>query len=245
MYKYNIILSNSDQNKDKELHLLNTMLGKQVDGLVFMGGNITNDHVAEFEKSPVPIVLAGSIEKTGKIPSVNIDYEQAVYDAVNTFIEHGHKQIAIVIGPLTEPINSEKWLAGYKRALSEAGIEYNEELVAEGDYTYDSGIEAFEKFLEAEHKPTAIFVGSDEMALGVVHGAEDKGFSIPQDFEVITSDNTKLASMVRPQLTTIVQPLYDIGAVAMRLLTKLMNKEEVDDQTVILPHRIETRNSTK
>jgi LacI family transcriptional regulator len=245
MYKYNIILSNSDQNKDKELHLLNTMLGKQVDGLVFMGGNITEEHVEEFQKSPAPIVLAGSIEKTGKIPAVNIDYEQAAYDAVKTFIEHGHKQIAIVIGPLAEPINSEKWLAGYKRALSESGIEYNEDLVAEGDYTYDSGIEAFEKLLEAENKPTAIFVGSDEMALGVVHGAEDKGFSIPEDFEVITSDNTKLALMVRPQLTTVVQPLYDIGAVAMRLLTKLMNKEEVDNQTVILPHRIEMRNSTK
>lgn len=245
MYKYNIILSNSDQNKDKELHLFNTMLGKQVDGLVFMSGNITDEHVAEFSKSPVPIVLAGSIEKTGTIPSVNIDYERAAYDAINTFIENGHKQIAIVVGPLTEPVNSEKWLAGYKRALSEAGLEFHEDLVAEGDYTYDSGIEAFEKLLEAENRPTAIFVASDEMALGVVHGAEDKGFSIPEDFEIITSDNTKLSLMVRPQLTTVVQPLYDIGAVAMRLLTKLMNKEEVENQTVILPYRIEKRNSTK
>ena len=83
------------------------------------------------------------------------------------------------------------------------------------------------------------------MALGVVHGAEDKGFVIPEDFEVITSDNTRLSLMVRPQLTTIVQPLYDIGAVAMRLLTKLMNKEKVPELTVTLPHRIEKRNSTK
>ncbi|WP_338449135.1 catabolite control protein A [Niallia oryzisoli] len=245
MYKYNIILSNSDQNKDKELHLLNTMLGKQVDGLVFMSGNITKEHVEEFEKSPVPIVLAGSIEETGKIPSVNIDHEQAAFDAVTTFIEEGHKTIGLVIGPLHDPINIHKKLAGYKRALSEAGIEYNEELIVEGDYTYDSGIEAFEKLLEAQNRPTAIMVGSDEMALGVVHGAEDKGFVIPDDFEVITSDNTRLSLMVRPQLTTIVQPLYDIGAVAMRLLTKLMNKEEVDDLIVVLPHRIEVRNSTK
>ena len=100
-------------------------------------------------------------------------------------------------------------------------------------------------YLESEIKPTAVFVGSDEMALGVVHGAEDKGFVIPDDFEVITSENTKLSLMVRPQLTTIVQPLYDIGAVAMRLLTKLMNKEEVTEQKVILPHRIEVRASTK
>ncbi|WP_338472052.1 catabolite control protein A [Niallia sp. XMNu-256] len=245
MYNYNIILSNSDQNIDKELRLVNTMLGKQVDGLVFMSGNITDKHISEFERSPVPVVLAGAMEETGRIPSVNIDHEQAVYDAIKMFIERGHKKIAMVIGPMHEPVNVEKKLVGYKRALSEAGIEYNEDLIQEGDYTYDSGIEAFEKFLESDIKPTAVFVASDEMALGVVHGAADKGLVIPENFEVITSENTKLSLMVRPQLTTIVQPLYDIGAVAMRLLTKLMNKEEVPEQKVILPHRLEERASTK
>lgn len=244
MYKYNIILSNSDQNKDKELHLLNTMLGKQVDGIVFMGGNITSEHVGEFEKSPVPIVLAGSIEETEQIPSVNIDYEQAVFDSVKEFIDKGHRQIAFVVGPLHEPKNTERKLKGYQRALQEAGLPYNEELVVEGDYSYDSGLEAFDKLLEAAQRPTAILVGSDEMALGVAHGAQDKGYKIPEDFEVVTSDNTRLSLMVRPQLTTIVQPLYDIGAVAMRLLTKLMNKEEVSEQIVVLPHRIEHRQST-
>ena len=245
MYKYNIILSNSDQNIEKELHLLNTMLGKQVDGIVFMGGNIKAEHVEEFKKSPVPIVLAGSIEETGEIPSVNIDYQQATFDAVSTFVEKGHKNIAFVIGPLIEPINKDKKLEGYKQALNDAGIEYNEKLVVEGDYTYDSGLEAIERILELDTKPTAILVGSDEMALGVIHGAFDRGYSVPEDFEVISSDNTRLTLMVRPQLTTIVQPLYDIGAVAMRLLTKYMNKENVDENIVVLPHRIENRNSTK
>lgn len=242
MYKYNIILSNSDQNKDKELHLFNTMLGKQVDGIIFMGGNITSEHVEEFEKSPVPIVLAGSMEETETIPSVNINYEQAAYDSVKEFIDKGHKNIAFVVGPLYELENKVK---GYQRALEDAGIPFNEELVVEGDYTYDSGIEAFEKLLEAQERPTAILVAADEMALGVVHGAQDKGYNIPEDFEVITSDNTRLALMVRPQLTTVVQPLYDIGAVAMRLLTKYMNKEKVERHTVVLPHRIEHRQSTK
>jgi LacI family transcriptional regulator len=245
MYKYNIILSNSDQNKDKELHLLNTMLGKQVDGIVFMGGNISEDHVAEFKKSPAPIVLAGSLEDSAQVPSVNIDYEQATIDAVNTFIEKGHTRIAMVVGPFHEPINKEKKLVGYKKALEAAGIPFDEDLIVEGDYTYDSGIEAFEKLVELPNKPTAIFVGSDEMAVGVVHGAQDKGFSVPQDFEVISSDNTRISLMVRPQLTTIIQPLYDIGAVAMRLLTKYMNKEKVSEHTVVLPHRIELRSSTK
>lgn len=115
----------------------------------------------------------------------------------------------------------------------------------EGDYTYDSGIEAVEKLFEENEKPTAIFVATDEMALGVIHGAQDRGYNVPNDLEVIGFDNTRLATMVRPQLTSVVQPMYDIGAVAMRLLTKYMNKETVDSSIVQLPHRIEYRQSTK
>lgn len=245
MYKYNIILSNSDQNTDKELHLLNTMLGKQVDGIVFMGGNITDVHVEEFKRSPVPIVLAASVEEQAQTPSVNINYEQAIYDSVQLLVEKGHKRIAFVSGPMSEPINSVRKLAGYKRALEEAGIAFDDALVAEGDYSYDSGIEALAHLLEQSDKPTAVIAATDEMALGVIHGAQDRGVSIPEDLEVIGFDNTRLSLMVRPQLTTVVQPTYDIGAVAMRLLTKLMNKEQVDDQIVELPHRIEERQSTR
>ncbi|MDZ5712502.1 catabolite control protein A [Jeotgalibacillus haloalkalitolerans] len=245
MYKYNIILSNSDQNEEKELHLLNTMLGKQVDGIVFMGGRITEEHVAEFQRSPVPIVIAGSVEETNQTPSVNIDYYQASVDAVTSLIEKGHKDVAFVSGPFHDTINRSMKLEGYKAALENNGLTYSEDFVFEGDYTYDSGLDAWAKLRELDHKPTAIFVGNDEMALGVVHGAQDEGLNIPEDVEVMSFDNTKLALMVRPQLTSVVQPLYDIGAVAMRLLTKLMNKESIDDQTVVLPHRIEERQSTK
>ncbi|MGE7765117.1 catabolite control protein A [Peribacillus sp. NPDC096540] len=246
MYKYNIILSSSDENIDKEFHLLNTMLGKQVDGIVFMGGNISDEHVREFKNSPVPIVLAGSVEESGQVHSVNIDYEAAAFDAVTFFAKKGHEHIAFVSGNLSALIN-EKKLAGYKRGLKEAGISFDESYIFDGDYTYDSGIESFDTFLEAEKKPTAFIVGADEMALGIVHAAQDKGYNVPEDFEVISFDNTRLTLMVRPQITTIVQPLYDIGAVAMRLLTKLMNKEKVEEghEKVILPHRIEKRQSTK
>lgn len=244
MYKYNIILSNSDLNQDKELRLIQTMLGKQVDGMVFMGSNITEEHIEEFKKSPVPIVLAGTIEESAQIPSVNIDYEQAAMDVVESFHQHGHDRIAIVTGPFKDAITERKILPGYRKALEKAGIPYREEYVAETDFTYDNGVEALDRFLELEERPTAIYVSSDELGLGVIHAALDKGIKIPEELEVISSDNTRLSMMVRPRLSTVVQPLYDIGAVAMRLLTKLMNKEEVSETTVILPHRIEKRDSS-
>ncbi|WP_082233569.1 catabolite control protein A [Halobacillus massiliensis] len=244
MYNYNIILSNSDQNKDKELHLINTMLGKQVDGLVFMGGKITEDHIREFKNSPVPVALAATVDESGETPSVNINYEEAAFEATELLLSHNNKKVAFVSGPENTEINEQK-LVGYKRALKENNVDINEDLITAGDYSYDSGLEAFTQLWSASEKPDAIFVSSDEMALGVIHGAMDKGLSVPEDVEIFGFDNTRLATMVRPTLSTVVQPMYDIGAVAMRLLTKFMNKEEVEEQNVTLPHRIIERNSTQ
>ncbi|GAE25815.1 catabolite control protein A [Halalkalibacter wakoensis JCM 9140] len=245
MYKYNIILCNSDQNQDKEIHLINTLLEKQVDGIVFMGGHITEEHVLQFKRSPVPVVLAATLDANNEIPSVNIDYRQAVYDAITELIQRGHERIGMLSGTLDDPVNGYQKFIGYREAIEGAGLSFDEQLVVIGDYTYDSGIDAMKSFLELENRPSVIFASTDEMALGVIHGAQDHGLSIPDDIEVLGFDNTRLATMVRPTLSTVVQPMYDIGAVSMRLLTKLMNKEEVTDQVVVLPHRIEFRQSTK
>ncbi|MBP0726384.1 catabolite control protein A [Bacillus sp. RG28] len=245
MYKYNIILSNSDQNLEKELSLINNMLAKQVDGILFMGGTITDVHKEEYEKAGVPMVLAATYDEARSIPSVNIDYEQAAYDAVTYLIEKGHKQIGLVSGPLEDDVICQSKLRGYKRALEEKNLPFDENYVTTGDQTYESGIEAYEAFQEKNLSPTAIFVENDEMAIGVIHSAQDNGVMVPNNLEVIGFDNTKLATMVRPKLTTVVQPMYDMGAVAMRLLTKYMNKENVEDHTVILPHHLQIRQSTK
>lgn len=244
MYKYNIILCNSDQNKDKEIRLINTLLEKQVDGIVFMGGQITKEHAEEFKSAPVPVVLAATLDSKREIPSVIIDYEQAVFDAITYLIEKGHKRIGMLSGPLEDPVNGYQKFAGYRKALEKNGLKFDEDLVKIGDYTYDSGLETASYFVNMNNRPTAIFAATDEMALGIIHGAQDHGFQVPKDFEVIGFDNTRLATMVRPTLTSVVQPMYDIGAVSMRLLTKFMNKEEVTDHIVVLPHRIEYRSST-
>ncbi|ADH98786.1 catabolite control protein A [Salisediminibacterium selenitireducens] len=244
MYKYNIILCNSDHNKDKEIHLINTLLEKQVDGIVFMGSEITAEHEEAFKMSPVPVVLSATIDNHKKLPSVNINYEQASYDAVKALIEEGHEKISMLSGTLEDPINGYMKFSGYKKALLEAGREVDDEYVFIGDYTYDSGLEAMNQILKLEEPPTAIFASTDEMALGLIHGAQDNGKRVPGDFDIIGFDNTRLATMVRPTLTTVVQPMYDIGAVSMRLLTKYMNKEKVDESVVLLPHRLEYRQST-
>lgn len=244
MYKYNIILCDSDQRLEKEIHLINTLLEKQVDGIVYMGREITDEHLQVFNTSTVPIVLAGTKEKSEEFPSVNIDQKQAGYDATEHLIQRGHKRIAMVTGPFQDPLLGTERFGGYRNALKDYGVEFRQDFVTSGKLTYDLGLEAARLFMSLDQPPTAIFAASDETAVGVIHAIQDMGKRVPEDIEVVGFDNIRLAEMVRPRLTTVVQPTYDIGAVAMRLLTKYMNNETVDHHIVVLPHRIEERQST-
>ncbi|WP_139491363.1 catabolite control protein A [Brevibacillus dissolubilis] len=245
MYKYNIILCNSDQRLEKELQLINTLLEKQVDGLLFMGAEIKDDHMQALSTAAVPVVLAATRDADHILPSVTIDHFQAAYDATQALISRGHKRVGMITGPMHDPLGGLVRFEGYKQALADAGIEYDQELVKHGNYWYESGLSSMNEFMELSDAPTAVFVASDEMAIGAIHAVQDKGRRVPDDVEIIGYDNIRLAEMVRPKLTSVVQPMYDIGAVAMRLLTKYMNNEQVDDHIVLLPHRIEYRQSTR
>jgi len=243
MYHYNIILCNADKKKDKEIRVINTLLEKQVDGLLFMGGAVTEDHIQAFKTSSVPIVLCATTDVTDTYPSVDIDHIEAAEDAVSTLIQNGHRRIAMISGTLQDPSNGFARYQGYKNALEKAGIPFNEELVRIGNYRYESGMEVTQHFLELQDKPTAVFAANDEMAIGAIHAIQDKGLRVPEDVSVISVDNVRMASMVRPLLSTVAQPMYDIGAVSMRLLTKLMKKESVMNSRVILPHEVILRQS--
>ncbi|MFC4778397.1 catabolite control protein A [Paenibacillus sp. GCM10023252] len=243
MYHYNIILCNADKKKDKEIRVINTLLEKQVDGLLFMGGAVTEDHLQAFKTANVPIVLCATTEENGEIPSVDINHEEAAYDAVTTLIAQGHTRIAMISGTLQDPSNGYARFHGYKRALEVAGIPYEDSLVRIGNYRYESGVEAMKYFIELGERPSAVFAATDEMAIGAIHCIQDSSLKVPEDISVISVDNSRMASMVRPQLSTVAQPMYDIGAVSMRLLTKLMKKENVEQSKVVLPHEVIMRQS--
>jgi LacI family transcriptional regulator len=243
MYHYNIILCNADKKKDKEIRVVNTLLEKQVDGLLFMGGVVTDEHNQAFRTSSVPIVLCATTDEQGAIPSVDIDHESAAYDAVSLLIAKGHRNIAMIAGSLQDPALGYARFQGYKRAMTEAGLKVLDEMIRSGNYRYESGVEAMNYFLESDNRPDAVFAATDEMAIGAIHAIQDHGLKVPDDISVVSIDNTRMASMVRPQLTTVAQPMYDIGAVSMRLLTKLMNKENVEQTRIVLPHEIIQRKS--
>lgn len=242
MYKYNIVLANSDEDDEKEVAVVNTLFSKQVDGVIFMGYHLTEKIRSEFSRSRTPVVLAGTVDVEHQLPSVNIDYKNAIADAVRHLLKR-NKKIAFVSGPLVDDINGKVRLAGYKDALKEAGVNYSEGLVFESKYRYDDGYSLADRLVSS--KATAAVVTGDELAAGLLNGLADHGVSVPEDFEVITSDDSQIARFTRPNLTTIAQPLYDLGAISMRMLTKIMHKEELEEREVLLPHGLKVRKSTR
>ena len=242
MYKYNIILTSSDEDDDKEVAVVNNLFSKQVDGVIFMGYHLTEKIRSEFSRSRTPVVLAGTVDVEHQLPSVNIDYKTAMIDVVAELAENNSK-IAFISGPLLDDINGKVRLSGYKEGLKNVDLSYSEGLVFEAKYSYDDGYALAERVIAS--KATAAIVAGDELAAGLLNGLSDKGVQIPEEFEIITSDDSQVSRFTRPNMTSISQPLYDLGAISMRMLTKIMHKEELEEREVLLSHGITKRHSTK
>ena len=148
MYKYNIVLASSDEDDDKEVNVINTLLAKQVDGIIFMGHHLTEKIRAEFSRSRTPVVLAGTVDLEHQLPSVNIDYKAAVADAVDILAKN-NKDIAFVSGPLIDDINGKVRLAGYKEGLEKNTLSFKEGLVFEAHYSYKDGYELAQRVMNS------------------------------------------------------------------------------------------------
>lgn len=242
MYKYNIILANSDENSEKEVQVFNTLLSKQVDGIIFMGHNVSDAIKKEINRTNTPVVFAGTVAPEEDFYAVNIDYKQAAKDVFNRLMSAGHRRVALVTGPEEYLINKDNRNIGYAEVLSEHGLDFDGDLLIQKTASYKDGSKIVDQLLAAD--ATAAFVSQDDVAAGILNELQDRGIKVPEQFEIVTSNNSQITHFVRPQLSTIQFPLYDVGAVAMRLLTKIMSKEEVDEKQIILPHKIIERGST-
>ena len=245
MYKYNIILTNSDSDDEKILKVVRSLLAKQVDGLIFMGHDVSDDLRNEFESTNTPVVVAGSVVNDDALPSVRINYQAAAKEATEFLLKHGDQQVAYITGPLLYSINGKDRLNGYKEALANNNVPFNESLVIETDGSYQAGYAKAQEVIEKGLK--AAYVTDDSLAAGLLNGLTDAGISVPDDFELISSNDTNYTKVVRPTITSITQPLYDLGAISMRLLTKLMDGDDSndDEKNVILDHGFVERQSTR
>ena len=242
MYHYDVLLTNTDEDPVREAMAVNNLAAKQVDGIVFMGNALDEEVLKTFERIDAPVVLVGALDEKSATPSVNIDYHVVMQEATKKLSENGHTKIALVLGDLSFEIHKQR-LKGYQDALRHLGAEFDEELVFTTRKGYADGLKLAERLEHAG--ATAVISFDDEISVAIVNYFRDKGVLIPEDFEVITANNTKLVNMSRPALSSVAQPIYDLGAVAMRMLTKLMNHEEVSETQVRLPHSFDWRGTTK
>ena len=242
MYKYNIVLASSDEDDDKEVNVVNTLFAKQVDGIIFMGHHLTEKIRAEFSRSRTPIVLAGTVDLEHQLPSVNIDYKQATADIVDILAKR-HESIAFVSGPLIDDINGKVRLVGYKEGLKKNKLDFKEGLVFEAKYSYKEGYDLAQRVINSG--ATAAVVAEDELAAGLLNGLFAAGRKVPEDFEIMTSNDSPITQYTRPNLSSISQPVYDLGAVSMRMLTKIMNKEELEEKEILLNHGVTERGTTQ
>jgi LacI family transcriptional regulator len=216
--------------------------GHHVDGLLVMSSDIDDPILPLLIHDPTPLVLVGRHPYLRDLTSVDVENHEGALGAVRHLIQLGHRRIGTITGPLHQAVGMDR-RDGYKQALVEAALTIRADLIAEGDFTQEGGRLAMRTLLELPEPPTAVFVASDTMASGALLASRELGVRVPQDVALVGFDDLPLASLVVPPLTTVRQPLYELGAAAAELLLKRLDRPEAPPEHLLLPTRLVVRQS--
>jgi len=216
---------------------------RKVDGLIIASPLINDPEVEVLHEEGTPIVLHGA-PYTADIASVDVDNIQGAYTAVRHLIDLGHRRIGHISNAPLSYTSSRDRLAGYRQALAEAGIAFDPALVHEGAFTDGSSVEPMHRLLDLAEPPTAVFIGSDVVALGALDAIHSRGLRIPDDISVIGFDDVALGRYLRPKLTTVRLPAYDLGRKASEMILSIINGDPLDTVQVRLPTQLVVRDST-
>ncbi|GAB6889516.1 LacI family DNA-binding transcriptional regulator [Geobacillus stearothermophilus] len=238
---YQVLLGDTQNDARLEEQYLNVLPQRQVDGMIFLTARIRKELMEEMARQ-FPIVLACEYLEGADIPTVSIDNISSARKATEHLIRLGHCRIAHLSGPMNIILSRDR-LRGYQQALAQHELEADAALVQEGDFTYESGYNLTLKLLALEKPPTAIFAANDEMAIGAIKAVRHRGGRIPDDVAVVGFDDIQMASIFEPSLTTIAQPMFEIGQKAMELLLALIEGTSARRRQLVLPDRLVIRDS--
>lgn len=241
-YGYNVMLCNTDSNASREKVYIELLKNKLADGVIFMAPELSKDELSEIGKN-IPVVQCCEYKEGASVSHISIDNAAAAYRAANHLIGLGHTRIGM-ISSKNDYLSTRQREAGFFKALNEAGIEYDSQMLQYGDYSFKSGLRAARNFASMDIKPTAVFSISDTMAVGAIRGFKEFNLKVPDDVAVVGFDNISFASMCEPPLSTVSQPKYDIGCTAMEILIKQIRGEQKQSQQIFLEHELIIREST-
>lgn len=241
-YEYSVKIF-SIRNDEDITEAMRAVIAEQVDGILFLNDELEKEQmkiaIDAIKDAMIPVVLSNVFYEDEDIPSVAIDYENACYQITKKMLAYGRKDIYLFTTARNYSVNIKKEI-GYKEAMEEAGLE-PKVFRTSGDVSINSL--HFQGFFQNNSIDAAIAV-RDSIAISFMNVAQDNGKKIPEDISVVGLQNTKYAILSRPNLTCVDTPVYDIGAVSMRLLTKFMKQEEVANHKILLPYRFIKRKTT-
>jgi LacI family repressor for deo operon, udp, cdd, tsx, nupC, and nupG len=217
----------------------------QADGMIVLSHNLPldlNPDIEIAEQLP-PLVNASEPIDAPGFPKVMINNVTAAETAVNHLIELGHRNIAIITGEMESPSARDR-LEGYYQALQKAGISINSSYIQHGNYCVESGINCTYRLLQQRPRPTAIFCCDDEMAIAAMQVAKSQGLSVPGNISLVGFDDIWCSEHQNPPLTTMRQPVNEMGTIAMNLLFDLINDNPCEPTTTYLPVELIPRASS-
>ena len=241
---YSIIICNTDDDVDQENNYLHVLSEKMVDGIILTHSANRNKEKSGLERCRIPIILIDrDYDSPNIMGKVLVDNTEASCKAVNYLIKKGYTKIAYIAGPLNTRTARDR-LDGYKKALVENNLRYEENLVMVGEYKTQWGSEAALSLLESEQDFQAIFCGNDLIAIGAMKKLREKKVTIPDDVAVMGFDDIYISSLVDPELTTIKQPNYKMGFEAVRIMIDYLEGKEIEEKNIILSTELIIRKSS-
>ena len=241
---YNIFICNSHGSPEKEMELLMMLKDKRVDGIIFLTSDLKEEHKSFFRESDLPTALVNVSYNQDKTIGIRIDNFKAAYDMTSYFLKKGYKKVGMIRASFADQFTGRDRFVGYWKALLDHDVAFDENLVRIGSLETMDGYKAAKELVNDNNDIEALFVACDLMAFGAIKAIIDLGYRVPEDIEVAGFDDVPMASFYHPTLTTVRQPIEDMGRYSAKKLVKLIEGAAIDQWEIVLPHELVFRDST-
>jgi LacI family transcriptional regulator, galactose operon repressor len=240
-----VVLSPTQHEHAREVSLLDRLMhGGTTDGaLIVLPGESSEELERALDAGYPFVVVDPLLPLDERIPSVSAAHMSGADQAMRHLLSLGHRRIGAITGP-PGWVATEDRRRGYRAALAAAGIPFDPALEVEADFEITDGEEAAHALLGIRNPPTAVFAFNDNIAIGTMRSARERGLSVPEELSIVGFDDVEHASIVTPSLTTVRQPLAEMGRTAVSLLVRLLEHQSVETLSIQLATRLVVREST-
>ncbi len=216
---------------------------RQVDAVIMLSSDVNDPILPLLMQDRIPLVLISRHPYFQDLCWVDADNRNGARAAVDHLLELGHRRIATITGKTNMACGADR-RDGYKQALLEAGLQIQPELIVESDWTQEGGYLAMRRLLVLPERPTGVFAASDAMAIGGLHAIHEAGLRVPDDISIVGFDDLPIASFASPPLTTIHQPIVELGTIAAELMMDLLERPARGPVQVQVPAKLIVRSSS-